>query len=316
MGLIAAVAMFAMLFVVMSVNQRRTTEEAVKEATERIAAENVELAAVAAQDVEMVVASQDIPKGTVVTLEMMKVITLSRENAASVIALTVPQMAVGRVAKRDIMEDQPIMNAYLAEIGEEDANPKSLSYSIPAGMYAIPISTDILNGVAGYLTEGDIVDIIADKKTVDSAIGKTAADAILADEVNNISETDDHKSYLVSNVPVIATTVYQGNPAASGIEEGSAEVGDPNAAPAAAPASDYLILALTKEAAKMVAEARGQSELTLILHRREDEDILNSDVPNEFYSLIGDGTLVEEENITEEMMEGVLTEGVIEEMVY
>jgi len=119
---------------------------------------------------EIVVAAQDIPRGTLITSQSGAVTTASwpRDSAATNLALTDANQTYGRVARVDIVRGSPIMEKMLAE-GPEGigAAGSDAALQIPPGRvaYALPVAR--YSSVAWALQPGDHVDLIISLLMVD-----------------------------------------------------------------------------------------------------------------------------------------------------
>ena len=108
----------------------------------------------------VVVASQDIPAGTKITEDMVRVKNVSAE-AVVPRALTTTEMVVGSVARFPITTDEQILASRLAggiTVPEGDKVP--LTYIVPEGMRAVAVNTKQVIGAGGLVLPGDYVDII------------------------------------------------------------------------------------------------------------------------------------------------------------
>lgn len=106
---------------------------------------------------QIVVASQDIPAYSELKREMLKVVSVpegsSHKNAAHTI-----EEAVGKITEREITSEEQILLNKIYETGDSGT---SLSYQIPKGMRAMTTTVSLEQDVAGYLEEGDLIDLIA-----------------------------------------------------------------------------------------------------------------------------------------------------------
>ena len=64
---------------------------------------------------------------------------------------------IGKITEREIASGEQILNNKIYKKGDSG---NSLSYQIPKGMRAMTIAVDLQQDVAGYLSEGDLIDII------------------------------------------------------------------------------------------------------------------------------------------------------------
>ena len=64
---------------------------------------------------------------------------------------------IGKITEREIASGEQILKNKIYKKGDSG---NSLSYQIPKGMRAMTIAVDLQQDVAGYLSEGDLIDII------------------------------------------------------------------------------------------------------------------------------------------------------------
>jgi pilus assembly protein CpaB len=119
---------------------------------------------------EVVVAAQDIPRGTLITLDSGAVTTASwpQDSMAAELAMTELDETNGRIARVDIVRGSPILEKMLsAEPGELGATGSDAALRIPTGRvaYALPVSR--YSAVAWALQPGDHVDVIISLLMVD-----------------------------------------------------------------------------------------------------------------------------------------------------
>lgn len=104
----------------------------------------------------VVVAAADIPAYTTITADLVKV-TQAPEGAAHTQSVRDPNLVVGKMTESLILSGEQILPAKLRTPGE---TASGLSYVIPAGMRALTVAVDDISGVAGFLRQGDYVDIL------------------------------------------------------------------------------------------------------------------------------------------------------------
>lgn len=106
--------------------------------------------------VQVVVAENDIAKGTVITREMIG-INEYPENYIHPDAIRDIQQVIGKVAVQTIMSDEQVLYTRLLD----SVKASRLAYSIPDTKRAVSIAVDEVSGLAGQIKIGDRVDIIA-----------------------------------------------------------------------------------------------------------------------------------------------------------
>lgn len=104
----------------------------------------------------VVVAAQIIPPYTVITEKMLRVESRPVDYTSKDTAKELSQV-VGYMADGTIASGEPILTSVLGTSEEIGA---SLSYEIPDGMRAMTISIGLEPGVGGYLTKGDLIDLM------------------------------------------------------------------------------------------------------------------------------------------------------------
>ena len=146
---------------------------------------------------QVVVAAKNIPAYTEIKREMLKVVSVaegsSHKNAAHNI-----EDVVGKITEREIATEEQILMNKIYGIGDSGT---SLSYQIPKGMRAMTISVGLEQDVAGYMEEGDLIDIITNAS---SGKGKTVA--LSAVEILRLGEVTARGSEKVNtNITLLLT---------------------------------------------------------------------------------------------------------------
>ncbi|HOU11010.1 MAG TPA: Flp pilus assembly protein CpaB [Clostridiales bacterium] len=121
----------------------------------------------------IVVAKVNIPKNTIVTADMVELKQLPTLSVTPG-AYSNPTDVVGKVARQDIMLGEQLVPLRFVQPGRKDNNA-ALSNQLKEGEYAYTLSVDVQTGVAGYISEGDYVDVMYLKTSPD---GKTTADIV------------------------------------------------------------------------------------------------------------------------------------------
>ncbi len=104
---------------------------------------------------KIVAAAKDIPLGAVLTKEDLTTITVA--GGAPKGAILKPDDAIGRGAISEIYQGEPILQSRLAGLGSGGG----LAPTIPDGMRACAVRVDEVVGVAGFVTPGMRVDVLA-----------------------------------------------------------------------------------------------------------------------------------------------------------
>lgn len=105
----------------------------------------------------VVVAQKTIPAGTMIVSEMVTVNQVPVEYVHE-LSISNADEVIGRITKESIEVNEQVLKTRLSDVNQENNN---LSYSIDPNYRAVAILTDEETGVAGYLTKGDRVDVVA-----------------------------------------------------------------------------------------------------------------------------------------------------------
>jgi pilus assembly protein CpaB len=130
-GLIAAYGVYNFL------RQQRETAEALKQTTQ-----------------DVVVASTDLPPGTTITQEAVKVVPWPKASVP-LGSFASPQQVMGKVNKVKAVAGEPILEAKLTGEGA------GLTVLLTKGNRAMAVRVDEIVGVSGFIAPNDRVDVIA-----------------------------------------------------------------------------------------------------------------------------------------------------------
>lgn len=111
----------------------------------------------AAAVTSIVTAGRDIPKGTVLTQDMLSSLEVDRNILLSLDALESMAPAIGCISLRDFAKGEAVTMSGIRDAG---LSGSELSCLIPEGMCAVQIKTSPDNSVAGHIEAGDTVDIV------------------------------------------------------------------------------------------------------------------------------------------------------------
>lgn len=216
--------------------------------------------------VPVIVAGNRIPADTEITEAMLitKEIPIAEKPF---FALSNPTEAVGTTAKIAIEADTVILSSMIEQPKVYIADGQGLSFEIPEGFVGLAVPASDLEGMAGYLIPGDVINILADAKAV-----KAAMNGVPFMEGDVLPLT---KAYLVKNVTVLAVgdkaydelmatnalEIRDANSEASSRDsEGDEENGEIS--------YDCVIIALDDFTAQLVVETMSSSKLTFALQHR------------------------------------------------
>ena len=112
---------------------------------------------------EVLVAAIDIPAYQNITEEMVMLQKVPAGYSHPKSAKNAAQ-ALGKISESKILAGEQILPDKLKVPGESEGG---LSFAVPSQMRAITISVDTVSGVAGFIRQGDRVDVIAVMMTPD-----------------------------------------------------------------------------------------------------------------------------------------------------
>lgn len=111
----------------------------------------------AVETVDVVVSVGEIAENTQITQEMLKVVKIPKD-AANPNAVTKMEDVVGKFVNTKVYTMEQILSQKLYDKSKGESN--GLSFKITKGMKAMTISVDNVSGVAGFISEGDYVDVL------------------------------------------------------------------------------------------------------------------------------------------------------------
>ena len=116
---------------------------------------------------EVVVAAQDVPRGSRVTSDAVQTAQWP-ETSVPDGALADVESALGRIARVDIVRDMPILDGMLTDApGDLSTMGSDAALQIPSGKVAYVLPVSRYSGVAWALRPGDHVDVIISLLVVD-----------------------------------------------------------------------------------------------------------------------------------------------------
>jgi pilus assembly protein CpaB len=116
----------------------------------------------AQDEADVVIATTDIPIGTTITAQQIRVARYRRDLIPDK-ALTKKEAVVDRVAVVEIAAKTPIVDRYLAA----PDSPAGVPGILPAGMRAVSVRVDEASSVAGFALSGTYVDVIVIMQPMD-----------------------------------------------------------------------------------------------------------------------------------------------------
>ena len=216
--------------------------------------------------VEVIVANERIPANTEITPSMLRTKAIPAAEKPF-FALSNANEAIGATANVMVEEETVLLSSMIELPRVYIADGQGLSYEIPEGFVGLAIPAADLEGMAGYLIPGDVINILADAKAV-----KAAMDGVPYIEGDVLPLT---KAYLVKNVTVLAVgdKAYDEMMAtdALALREAKKETAsreDENEEEAGDISYDCVIIALDDFSAQLVVETMQSSKLTFALQHR------------------------------------------------
>jgi len=155
----------------------------------------------------VVLATQTIPKGTLIQKEMLKTSEVPIE-AIHQLSMGNQDDILGRISKETIEANEQILTSRLSDINQENDN---LSYSIEPNYRAVTILVDEEKGVGGYLTKGDRVDLVTVLLTKDGATSQLVVENLEIIKIGPLASGDKGGSYTSVTVSAPAADVTRMN---------------------------------------------------------------------------------------------------------
>ncbi len=195
----------------------------------------------------VVIAVVEIPSNTLITDDMVMLVTLPVQSISASAATDIKQVA-GTIAKYPIFAGEQVFHANLSGKGAEK---ETLSYVLEEGYRAISIGVDDITGVSGYIKTGDRVDVISSMLKTD----ETGASYTIS-------------TVLVENLLVLET--------GTGLQSEAEKLG-----------YRTVTIAATPEQVVLINYAATTGKLLLVLRPILDEKIVNpSDYPEKTTSVV------------------------------
>lgn len=106
---------------------------------------------------KVVVAAVDIPLGTIIQQDKIKVVDWPKSSQPEGV-FSSEGLTIGRASKDVIFSGEPIIEGKL--VPKEGQGGGILTYKIPEGHRAMTVPVDQVSGVAGFITPGSMVDVV------------------------------------------------------------------------------------------------------------------------------------------------------------
>jgi pilus assembly protein CpaB len=224
-------------------------------------------------NINVVVASREIPAGTSITGDMFELATLP-QNGIVEGALTEREGLEGLVVRQNMARGEQFT---AAKLGQEGDDEKTLSYIVPPGKRAVAVQVSEETSVGGLIVPGDHVDVVVvgtRKEPEDDFLNGLPASFVLLQDVEVLSVAQNTQK-------PIARYDKDGNLIETDTAEGSLSTRPDSTE--AEPDADSVTLAVDVNDAAKLALAVTSYEVVLVL--RSDGDTSAVDDPDEIISL-------------------------------
>ena len=205
----------------------------------------------------VVVASQDLPRGTVVDARYFSVRTVNESMLhRDAVAPSSFDAIKGRVLVEDMRGGTPLLDSFL-----EDSFPVSFSDTLEPGRRAITIQVDELNSIGGLARAGDTIDVYV---LISPAVG-AVGNGVTPQGLGDLDLAD-----LASNVVM---PVLQGVEVLAAGEEVLEDYQEKLAFRREAPTTRYSNVTIDVSAREgaLISQAIDQGDLITMLRNRDDE---------------------------------------------
>jgi len=157
------------------------------------------------QTVGVAVAVVDIPLGSTINANQIGV-SLWPRNLQPKDAFTTAVPVVGRIAMRDILRGEPVVESRLVP---KDKSSGLLSLKVPAGMRAFTVKVNEVVGVGGFIVPDSRVDVVVttavSPQRQQEQVAKTFLQNILVLAAGQVVEQKDNKPVTVNTVTLAVT---------------------------------------------------------------------------------------------------------------
>jgi pilus assembly protein CpaB len=206
---------------------------------------------------QVVIATQDIPLGTVMELEMLD--TQEVEIAAALPGVyNDPSQAVGQIARQEVVEGQQITTAITNQGGGV-----TTQIDTPAGYRAMSVMVDQVSGVGTLIKPGDWVDMLIRMDIKPVAVNEDGTSATAIDAIDG-----DTAKLLLQGMQVLGTLL----PPPPATTEGAT----PQPGTALTGTQELVILAVTPAQAEVVKWAQNDAQVSLSLVLRSPDDFVDA----------------------------------------
>ena len=157
------------------------------------------------QTVGVAVAVVDIPLGTTINSNQVALSAWPKDLQPKD-AFTAVKPAIGRVAMRDILRGEPVVESRLVPT---DKSTGLLSLKVPAGMRAFSVKVNEVVGVGGFIVPDSRVDVVVttavSPERQQEQVSKTFLQDVLVLAAGQLVEQKDNKPTTVNTVTLAVT---------------------------------------------------------------------------------------------------------------
>jgi pilus assembly protein CpaB len=157
------------------------------------------------QTIGVAVAVVDIPLGTTIHSNQVGV-SLWPRNLYPKDAFTAVDPVIGRVAMRDVLRGEPVVESRLVP---KDKSSGLLSLKVPTGMRAFTVKVNEVVGVGGFIVPDSRVDVVVttavSPQRQQEQVAKTFLQNILVLAAGQVVEQKDNKPVTVNTVTLAVT---------------------------------------------------------------------------------------------------------------
>jgi pilus assembly protein CpaB len=210
--------------------------------------------------IQVIVATDTIRPGTVVTEDMVQVRTVGSTDSLVPGAIADESIVVGQVARTEILANQQISSRHFS-VGTGGALP--FSYTVPDGMRALSVGVNEVSAVAGLVFPGDRVDLIITLTQVGTGDTEVIRVETLLEDVELLAFAQT----ALEAAPPATDDAAGDTPGSSAGDRGlPPDTFDPN------PRAGTATLALTPQQVHTVVAAQRMGSITLALRHPGDRE--------------------------------------------
>lgn len=218
------------------------------------------------QPVSIVRAAQNIAKGTEISLDAIQLVRLESGEATPPDAVKDPMEVAGMTASMDIPQGTIIQEEMYFDREAMAEEGEGASTLFQPGRVAMAVPIGQLSGIAGAITVGDHVDVIAAFEFVDI---DSEVQAMLPIDGSYEQLPHLEAQVVLQNLEVLRVGEWGTGPAEGGEEQSSA---DADVLTLLMPQQDALVMEWL-----LVKLQEEQAQFTLVLRSQEDDEIVSTD---------------------------------------